>query len=75
MTFREKLMLERPQDVNSVYEGGCCGCPCTYGYEMVENSPCPGDGGDDDTCTMCWDREIPGTEAEIDITDFDPFAI
>ena len=75
MTFRERLRLERPQELSSVYCGGCCGCPHAYGYEAVEDGPCSGDAADADICTMCWDREIPGTEAEIDITDFDPFAI
>ena len=78
MTFRERLRLERPYDLSSVFCGGCCGCPCSYGYEVVENRdglPCSGEGGDNDTCTMCWDREIPGTETVIDVTGFDPFSV
>lgn len=54
MTCREKLMKEHPEKVSKEYNGGCAGCPSTYGYLPNPkwcNSSC--------NCTMCWDREIP----------------
>lgn len=57
MTFKEKLKLEHPEKVSSIYMGGCACCPVYYNYETTK--PC-------DTrrisCSACWNREIPGTE-------------
>lgn len=60
MTCREKLMKEIPDEVEDCYLGGCCGCPCDHDY-LGEPPYCDG-MGNDDLCTRCWDREIPGTE-------------
>lgn len=58
MTFREKMTIEHPDLVDSDYLGGVANCPRTYGYEY--NNVCA--GINEEACTKCWDREIPGTE-------------
>lgn len=54
MTFRERLIIEEPDNVQGCFEGGCCGCPEDYHYE-------PEGRGDtcNHNCTECWNREIP----------------
>lgn len=67
MTYREKLMLEHPEKVNAIYVGGCCGCPCDYGYidqfeeccDLLRNQRLKVI-----RCVKCWDREIPNKEVE-----------
>ena len=54
MTFREKLMQDRPEYVNERYSGGCFMCPENFGYE--EKFDCATAGVN---CTECWDREMP----------------
>lgn len=61
MTFREKLMQEKPWAVDDCFDGGCCGCPYRYGYEEAAPDFCQ-DVIIVDRCRRCWDREIPGTE-------------
>ena len=63
MTCREKLAQEHPEFVSSMNIGGCKSCPQAYGY-----LPKPYYCGDSkngkeaiETCTKCWDREIPET--------------
>lgn len=58
MTFREKLMQEHPECIDEHYCAGCIGCPCEYGYEEGYLF-C-----DIDDCAACWNRKIPGTEAQ-----------
>lgn len=59
MTCREKLMIEHPDKICEVFYGGCIGCPNFYGYLPVPFY-CPDDEvGNRETCTKCWDREIP----------------
>lgn len=59
MTFREKLMQERPENCGRG-EGGCIGCPKNYGYETEK--PCVSNFcWESANCTECWDREIPDT--------------
>ena len=58
MTFKEKLAKEHPENIIPYCDGGCVGCPKSYGYE--ENLYC-GDGREyasEAKCTECWDREI-----------------
>ena len=56
MTFREKLKIEEPDNIQGFFEGGCCGCPEDYGYEPEGYSIiCNYD------CTDCWNREMPET--------------
>ena len=54
MTFRERLKIDRPEDVQPFYGGGCRGCPENYGYEPK---------GYQRKCNLnhreCWDREMP----------------
>lgn len=61
MTYREKLKIEHPECVNERCMGGCTGCPDSYGYAdrpvgCKDRRVCS-----PDRCSMCWDREIPGT--------------
>lgn len=57
MTYKEKLMQERPECVSASYGGGCFGCPDRYGYEAY--SDCYENEADDCmTCTECWSREM-----------------
>lgn len=64
MTFREKLKKERPEEVSDCWQGGCCACPKSYGYELHTEAPCRANGGrtSEAICRACWDRTIPGTE-------------
>lgn len=61
MTCREKLATEFPERVNPKYTGGCNTCPHIAGYlnkpDYCEDENIPSDV----RCTMCWNREIPGT--------------
>ena len=67
MTFREKLKLEHPSHVDPHFEGGCCACPSSYGYEDGErdNEFCTKVG-----CWRCWDREMPGTETQTVVNNY-----
>lgn len=60
MTCREKLAKEHPECISDKYTGGCKFCPTNYGY-LGNPIYCPA-CSDEEKCTMCWDREIPGTE-------------
>lgn len=62
MTFREKLEQEYPQWINDKLEGGCVGCPSTFGYE--DEHPCLQDRIRD--CRACWDRQMPPPPEEKD---------
>lgn len=53
MTFKEKMMRDDPNKINSSYDGGVLGCPSDYGYEPERN------GCDRNDCADCWNREIP----------------
>lgn len=65
MTCREKLMLEHPEHVGSIFEGGCEGCPAEYGYISeagVFKKECltvhrKG------SCYDCWNRPVENTES------------
>ena len=60
MTFREKLMQDKPLCVSKKYVGGCKGCPFDYVYEEKDDDRvCSGD-----FCRACWDREMPTLEKE-----------
>lgn len=62
LTFREKLRQEHPEKLKKTYGGGCYGCPKNYGYE--ENGYCHKAAKKVETCTQCWDREIPEEKKE-----------
>lgn len=57
MTCREKLLIDDPNCVSDIYDGGCCGCPHSHGY--MEKPDYCSNGIDDIDCYRCWDREIP----------------
>ena len=59
MTFREKLKKEHPDAINAGSWGGCVGCPVSYNYEEKIPSTCY---PSNESCTACWDGEMPGTE-------------
>ena len=57
MTFREEVAKLRPERIDSIFQGGVCGCPrdmdtCPYSTDMGH---CPSEND----CRACWDREIP----------------
>ena len=60
MTFREKLELEYPDNVDSCFVGGCKNCPCDYGYENGTQCRIY----DDEQCHDCWNRKMPMTPEE-----------
>jgi len=62
MTCRERLKIEHPEYVNERYPGGCKGCPHEYRYLDRPEYCIIASGVDNERCTKCWDREIPGTE-------------
>lgn len=46
-------------------------CPHDYGYEKKIKFKFEANGRDKYTCTRCWEREMPGTENELIITEDD----
>lgn len=65
MTCREKLKQEHPEHINPQSLGGCDYCPDTYKY-LDKPEWCDGPVDDkNERCTKCWDREIPGTDEDI----------
>ena len=78
MTCREKLKLEHPEQIDDAQLGGCGGCPQEYGYlKKPDRSQCIFGNLDMShaekyaMCTRCWDREIPGEDAEKTDSDYD----
>lgn len=63
MTYREKLLKERPDRVGDWFTGGCFSCPGAYWPDAPEpqhGGNCDISGGHDGmVCRACWDREIP----------------
>ena len=59
MIAREKLVMEHPECVNEECYGRCTGCPDQYGYlprpSLCNLFRCPSE----ESCSRCWDREIP----------------
>ena len=56
MTFREEVAKLHPERIDSIFQGGVCGCPrdmdtCPYSNDA---SHCPSEND----CRACWDREI-----------------
>ena len=62
LTFREKLMQEHQEEVNTAHYSKC---PYDYDYEGHDDGPCKGNwDGDEEMCRACWDREMPLTAEE-----------
>lgn len=59
MTCREKLKIEYPEYVKSIYIGGCKSCPDRYGY-IRYCERCRNGVPSEEKCARCWDREISG---------------
>ena len=62
MTCREKLTLEHPDRLDCIRYGGTIDCPYEYGY-LEQPYWCR---INDETCTRCWDREIPETQRKVE---------
>lgn len=62
MTCREKLAMDRPEEVDSGYVGGCSCCPSAYGYakdpEWCKTT--------EEICRKCWDREAEEVETDVE---------
>jgi hypothetical protein len=61
MTCREKLAKEHPDMIDPNENGGCRGCPSSYGY-LVDPDYCVCDESgmlQYERCDRCWSREIP----------------
>lgn len=58
MTFKEKWEMEHPGENLTIDDLASC-CPEDFGYEPAQNynTHCQGLH-----CSVCWNREIPGTE-------------
>ena len=64
MTCREKVQCERPEAIDTFAIGGVGGCPTDYsvpGLCHVDGKMC-GHLISEETCTKCWDQQIPETE-------------
>lgn len=59
MTARERLAIEHPDKINPDFEGGCSGCPESYGYLPNHGDCFMYSGAITGLCDKCWDREIP----------------
>lgn len=67
MTCREKLKLEHPHYISSVFAGGCKGCPGEYGYrEKTVDIHKP---GCIHNCDVCWDQPVENTDDKKSIDD------
>lgn len=55
ITYRDLMRRDHPDDVDPIFEGGCCGCPSHYGYCDMEDqvSHCRVY-----SCRACWDRRV-----------------
>ena len=62
MTCREKLKMERPEELDRECLGGCYGCPHAYGYAQRPERCIP----NEENCTKCWDREVE-TDVKTDV--------
>lgn len=64
MKCRELLKIEHPDKVDCDLQGGCLGCPSSYGY-MEDFADCSGISVNAipfeikaELCTRCWNREV-----------------
>lgn len=74
MTCREKLAIDCPEYVNDSWDGGCKGCPGSYGYlprPIWCEEDCDSSAARYNKCAKCWDREIPEEKYEPPHVTFD----
>lgn len=64
MTYKEKLMKERPDRVSNKFLGGCDSCPGHYWKGAPECNVLNCGNFSELTCSECWNSVIPGTEKE-----------
>lgn len=63
MTYKERLALEHPSNIDPELYGGCCGCPAQYGYCKEDEELCAlKNGKAPEICEECWNREMPEKE-------------
>jgi hypothetical protein len=61
MTYKEKLAIEHPNEIDPGCLGGCHGCPGSHfnGAPRISYGTCT---YNEEHCTACWNSEIPETE-------------
>ena len=61
-TCRERLQREYPDKVDTMFAGGCLGCPTDYGYIPEEKILCSGNNPHHVCsglrCSLCWDQDF-----------------
>lgn len=76
MTYKEKLMIERPHKIDDSCLGGCRGCPgdIVPGAPKIFMPTCPYKIGVDNggTCDKCWNTEIPEEATDTKPTTTEP---
>lgn len=55
ITYRDLLRRDHPDELDPIFEGGCCGCPSHYGYCDMED---PVSHCRSYSCRACWDRRV-----------------
>lgn len=55
ITYLDLFRRDHPDDVDPIFEGGCCGCPSNYGYCDMED---PVGHCRVYSCRACWDRRV-----------------
>ena len=67
MTYRERIAIEHPEEINPYCEGGVRGCPgMVYpGAPSSESCPCPYHEITNAGCTACWDRQAPPRKVKV----------
>ena len=55
ITYRDLLRRDHPDELDPIFEGGCCGCPSNYGYCDMED---PVSHCTKTSCRACWDRRV-----------------
>ena len=55
ITYRDLLRRDHPDELDPIFEGGCCGCPSCYGYCDREDHSAHCKVY---SCRACWDRRV-----------------
>ena len=74
MTYKQRLQIEHPEDIDDNWLGGCSGCPSSYGYCDIQDKLCHIQNRTvcNTTCTECWNREIPEQVERVPKEESDP---